>query len=396
MGIPETVAKTGAGAAEPRPARTAQRGLEELKRRRQEQIEALAQAAGEDQATIDRLTALVHSLSAAINAIDQARGKERDRRFAVAGVAAAVLLTGTLLLLHRPSAEILLDTKASGVSFIVTTPFAPLRGVVGVASVELAGLTKVRLEGAAETVAGTDEDLQLGVQSVTGTSNPGSIGFDSLLIPVGTLVEFTETGAGKTIELRFQYPFGEAAALDLDVTGDVVIHVKGQGRRNANFPAPARITAVPAGDAQLVVQFNSQDAVFPTPVAAKSVMWSRDARIASRQPEGAREESSILSGKLSLEEFKDRFVNLRNGEPVHLGRSSGQIRQLRSDGQTISCQFDGVVAELSIGEGSQRQNLMPTWLEWLRQRDALVQFWALAVYLAGLGLTVGHWWRESQ
>ena len=50
-------------------------------------------------------------------------------------------------------------------------------------------------------------------------------------------------------------------------------------------------------------------------------------------------------------------------------------------------QFDGAVSRLSMGEGSGRQNMMPTWLEWMRQRDALLQFWALVLYLAGLGLT---------
>jgi hypothetical protein len=313
----------------------------------------------------------------------------------MATVAAAVLLTGTLLLLHRSSAEILVDAKASGVTFTVADSFAPLRGIAGVASVELAGLAKVQQEGAPEIAAGSDEDLQLRFETETASKKPGSIGFDSLLIPAGTQVELTQAGAGKTIGLRLQYPPGVSPALDLDVSGDLVIHIKGQPQRKANFPAPARITAVPAGDAQLVVAFKPQEITFPAPIPVQSISWSRDARSSSGHPGAARGQSSLLSGKLSLEEFKDKSVTLRNGEPLHLGGASGRIRQLHSDGQVFSCQFDGAAQELSIGEGNRRQNLMPTWLEWMRQRDALVQFWALAAYLAGLGLAVGRWWRES-
>jgi hypothetical protein len=396
MGTPEAAAETVSNGREPKPASAAQIGLEDLRRRRRNETEALAQAAGEPIETIDALVGRVQSLSAAIDSIETAKGNSRSRRFAIAAVTGAVLLTGTLLLFHRPLAKVLLDTRASEVSFIVTTPFSPLSGVAGVITVDLAGLKKIRLEGAPESIAGSDEDLRLRVQTVIGTKNPGSLGFDSLLIPAGTLVEFTEATAEKSIQLRFRYPPEKAPTLDLDVTGDVVIHVNGQGQRNANFPSPSRITAVPAGDAQLVVQFDSKAETFPTPIPVESVLWSRAARTRASHPEGEREESSILSGNLSLQEFRKSLVNLRSGESVQLGGSSGHIRQLRMDGQGIYCEFEGVVSKLSIGEGSQRQNMMPTWLEWMRQRDALVQFWALVVYLAGLGLTLGRWWRESK
>ena len=212
MPTSETELKTRENVAEPKPARSIQSGVKQLKRIRQQLIKALAEAADGPPAMIDGLTARIQSLSTAIDAIGKGEGKVRDQRITLAAVTGAVLLTGTLLLLHRTSAEILMETKASDVSFTVTTPFAPLRDVAGVASVELVGLAKISQRGgAAAIVARPDEDLRMRVASAPGTKNPGSVGFDSLLIPAGTRVEFTELGSGKNIELRFQFPTGQTS-----------------------------------------------------------------------------------------------------------------------------------------------------------------------------------------
>jgi hypothetical protein len=376
----EAVAVTKAEAARP--------GLEELKRLRQEQLETLAQATADDTALVNGIVTRIQSLSAAIDLIEKAKIKTRDRRLTIAAWGSALLLAGTLLLLHRPSAEVLVDAKSTHVALRVTEPFAPLAVEAQAASVVLSRLTKIRQEGSAEIVAGPDEDLlSLRVEPDPGSKAPGSIGFNSLTIPAGTHVEFIQLS--DAIELRFQYPSGATPTLDLDVTGDLVIRSNGQ-RSKVSFLAPARITAVPADYVQLVVKFRSPDVVFHAPVRVGSVSWSRDPN-----PGEVRRESAIIDGKLSFEEFRDRTVNLRNGERLHLGGESGAIRLLRSDGQALFSQFDGAAKELSIGEGKRSQNLMPTWLEWVRQQDALVQFWALAGFLSALGLGVGRWLRNS-
>ena len=103
--------------AEAAPARCSSRGLEELKRLRQEQIESLERAAAAGDPMADRLAARVQNLSAAIHAIEQAGEKPRKRRLDILIVAIAVIVPGTLLLRHRPPAEILVEAKASRVSF---------------------------------------------------------------------------------------------------------------------------------------------------------------------------------------------------------------------------------------------------------------------------------------
>jgi hypothetical protein len=253
---PETVAGVRAEGAKVESAPAAGPVIDELKRLRQQQIEALALAgAAEDPQTVDRLAARVQSLTTAIDTLEKSTTKARDRRLTIAAGAAAVLLTGTLLLLHRSHAEIVANEITSETGFTVTTPFAPLRGMTSVVLVELTGLTRVRQEDVPEITAQQDEDLLLRVQPDPSSKNPGSIGFDSLTVPVGTLIELNHTGPGNTIELRFLYPRGSSPELDLDVTGDLEIAL--EGRHHASFAAPVRITAVPAGDARVIVRFGS-------------------------------------------------------------------------------------------------------------------------------------------
>ena len=269
-------------------------GVEELKRLRQEQIDRLAQAAAEGDATLDRAAARVQSLSGAIDTIEKAGGKAQSRRLTIATGAAAVLLTGTLLLLHRPSAEILVDAKATGVSFTVTRSFAPLRGIAGLQSVELTGLAKIQQDGEPEITAGTDDDLRVRFAADTTAKDRGSIGFDSLLVPAGTKIELFQANAGKLIGLRLQYPRGASPAIDMDVSGGLLVQIQGQRPRKTSSIAPARITGVPLGDAQLMLEFNSPAIEFPTPIPVQSIIWARDARTGAAEPGAARSQSTLI------------------------------------------------------------------------------------------------------
>ncbi len=319
--------------------------------------------------------------------------RARDRRLALIIPGAAVLVTGTLLLLHRPAAEVLVDTEASQVAFTVTQSYAPLRGISQVSSVVLPGLARVRQEGVPEVVAEPDESLVMRIEPDAASKMPGSIGFDFLLVPAGTQIEMVRTDSS-TVAWRFQYPSGTSPSIDVDGIGALVVRLKGLHR--LSFAAPARITAIPAGDAQVIVEFRSHDLTFPARVSVSSISWNRDMQLSDPLSRRVLVESSILSGELSLEEFKDRLVTLRNGERLHLDGASGLIRQLHLDPEALSCQFDGSAKGISIGEGNRKHNLMPTWLEWFRQWDALHQFWAVAVFLTGFGLTVAQWWRGSK
>jgi hypothetical protein len=60
---------------------------------------------------------------------------------------------------------------------------------------------------------------------------------------------------------------------------------------------------------------------------------------------------------------------------------------IRVEGEHLSLNFHGWVR----GMRTESENLMPTWLEWLRARHGLSLFWGTAVYLFGLGLAGVKW-----
>jgi hypothetical protein len=71
----------------------------------------------------------------------------------------------------------------------------------------------------------------------------------------------------------------------------------------------------------------------------------------------------------------------------------GEIRiaELRTD--AVALQFHGWVTGITTGSPENPSSLMPTWLEWLRERKALYLFWGTALYLFGLAAGVMRWLR---
>jgi hypothetical protein len=45
------------------------------------------------------------------------------------------------------------------------------------------------------------------------------------------------------------------------------------------------------------------------------------------------------------------------------------------------------------GSADNPQNLMPTWLEWLKAQHGLSLLWGSTFYLFGLALTVSRWFK---
>jgi hypothetical protein len=81
---------------------------------------------------------------------------------------------------------------------------------------------------------------------------------------------------------------------------------------------------------------------------------------------------------------------------LRFGRASGTILtlDLREDG--IAARFQGTVREMRAGAGDHPRSLMPTLLEWLRQRQGLSLLWGTALYLFGIAMTLRRWWRRPE
>lgn len=323
------------------------------------------------------------------------KARAPNRRATIATAVAAVLLTGSLLLLHRNSSEILFNTRAIDVSFTVASPYAPFRGIAGLSSLAVKGWSTVRQDGAPDAFSRDDDEQLYQVNAVTGAGHHGSIGIDDLVVPRDTQIEYIgiDTGAA-TILLHF--PPKQAATLNLAIAGSVVTSVVGGEKRELDSPSPTDVAIALGDSVQLDLRYDSKNLTFPTPVEVRGVAWNRDRPTDPNTPGGVVRESSILSGKISLEEFKDRYFTIHNGEMIDLGASTGYLRQLSTDGLAFTCQFDGSVSVLTVGAGKREKNYMPTWLDWLRSRDALLLFWMSSAYIVGLVLAIDRWWKGAE
>jgi hypothetical protein len=103
--------------------------------------------------------------------------------------------------------------------------------------------------------------------------------------------------------------------------------------------------------------------------------------------------STIESGTLYFESLNGEQRKLRAGEALRFREARGEIRALRLGSDHLTLNFQGRVRGMVTGSADNPQNLMPTWLEWLKAQHGLSLLWGSTFYLFGLALTVSRWFR---
>jgi hypothetical protein len=181
---------------------------------------------------------------------------------------------------------------------------------------------------------------------------------------MGTVSIAPANAPATTTTLRAPRPVdftGTTSALDLDLT-------------LAPGAAAPRWQQIEARDLQLYRVENEQDSDRPL----------------------VRPVSTILSGSIFFESVGGTERKLRPGEMLRFGGASGTFLtlDLRDDG--IAATFQGDVRELRTGVGEHPRSLMPTLLDWLRQRQGLSLLWGTALYLFGVITTFRRWWRKPE
>ena len=384
--------------------------LEALKELRAGLIRRLAaEGVSGDPLAVDSIGRRIGQLSRAIETLEQSSSEvtkktERHKRrmYGTGMVVCVVLVSGSLLLSHRPVATVAVDTYSTTIGFTLSEPKAIFDGLNALRSVEISGLARV-----------TQDDLELAVTleptgltvridcNGAGRGKPGQqtkkacIGLGALMIPEGSPVQFAESGVPHEIAVRFPEP---PTTIKIATKGEVLISVSGHAPKEANFTAPVAFVGSATKGAPIVMTlaFDGSEAVFETPMVARRLDWRRPVRDVSPVAGIPLEETSITSGRINLKEFKDRTAKLETGVSPEIGMGAMTIRRLSVNGSTIHCLSDGTVSELSLRDGEISKNLMPTWLAWVRERDGVVQFWAGFAYVCGLGFAIWQWWRDPK
>ena len=313
---------------------------------------------------------------------------EPRRPWPVIAIALATLVIVSILVFARVGqTEIELEVNASEVGFVlgerqVFLESAALKriGASGLAGVELPEPFDALL------AEGSDGDAAIRVSVKDADGTPGSINIGAIALSEGAEVSLRKGDHPTQYRLSLRDP---RESIQVDVAGGVEVALAGVPPRTDALEAPRAIVLRPApGVVSLDMELiDPRQSGVTSQVAARQLRFSRVDEFPDRSLGLVRKRSTIVGGTLYLEALNSAKRQIRAGEDLHFDSSRGTIRMIRLDPEHLSLNFHGEVGGMRTGE----QNLMPTWLEWLRARHGLSLFWGSVVYLFGFGLAAVRW-----
>ena len=159
--------------------------------------------------------------------------------------------------------------------------------------------------------------------------------------------------------------------------------------------ATPRSIVLRAGDAPIDVDLpvtGKPRAVFVPQLEVAELHFARIEEFPDPDHTFVRRVSTIRSGTLHLDELNARTVSLRAGEPLHFTAVRGQVRTLELREDHIRLTFRGRARGMSTGWGTASRSLMPTYLEWLKERHGLYLLWGSTLHLFGIFAGILRWW----
>ena len=325
-----------------------------------------------------------------------------SRRLAAAAFGATLLLASALLFFHVPSTEIELDGTVTGLGF-TSTDEQPLTRPAPLDALGASGLRGVQLPPEvvpARARAGAAAEAVTAVQVVVARvgDRTGTIVLDRIVVPAGARVRVVQTDVPRQYRVTVRSAHPTALTIHADVMGPLRIQRAAAPATTIDVHAPRAI--------DLVSTSNSLDLDFTLPAGSPAPRWQQlaadelvlyaveDERDVGRPR--ARAMSTVVSGSLYFESLGGGERTLRAGELIRFDETRGVIRTLQLGEQGIVFTYQGVVRGMRSGSGERPRTLMPTLLDWLRQRHGLSLLWGTALYLFGVAMTVRRWWSRGR
>jgi hypothetical protein len=314
----------------------------------------------------------------------------------VAALLGATLLAVSVLLFARVGeTAVELEVQATQVSFELADKQI-LWERVALERLGASGLTRIELpdlaRGDADIVDGGDESGQaIGVVAVADGGRQGSVGLTHIVPAAGTHVTLGRTDLPREYRLTLVNPH-----LDLDVGVHGPVLVSAVGPQPVDFLNP-RAIRLEAASGAVDLDMTFRDLAHSGVIPQISVATLSVARVADHPDDVSvtRRLSTIASGTLFFESLNGQPRTLRAGEALRFRAARGEIRALRLGSDHLTLNFQGRVRGMETGPFDNPQNLMPTWLDWLRAQHGLSLLWGSTFYLFGVALTVARWVRGT-
>jgi len=321
----------------------------------------------------------------------------RPNRWLPAAIFVVTLVVASVLLFTRvPTTTIELGGTFTGLGFVSAIE-QPLNRPLDVTAIGVAGLKGAQLPEEAALHDGGWPAIRIAIDS-TKDGKRGSIVVDRIVVPAGTHVWLSRTDLPRQYRISLRSTSPVPVRVHADVMGTVAI-------APANAPTTTTTLRAPRP-----VDFTGTTSALDLDVTLAPVAgaprWqqieARDLqlyRVENEQDSDrplARPVSTVLSGSIFFESVGGTERKLRPGEMLRFGGARGTFLTLDLRDEGIATTFQGDVRELNNGSGEHPRSLMPTLLDWLRQRQGLSLLWGTALYLFGIVTTFRRWWRKPE
>jgi hypothetical protein len=314
----------------------------------------------------------------------------QQRSWYIAALLVTTLLVVSVLLFARVrETAIELEVKASEVAFSLPVQQVLLERVE-VSHLGAAGLSAIDLSDVADSPdarnSGEAGDQQIEIAAIEDGKRRGSVVLKEIAPPSGTEIGFGRGDAPGQYRLRLAT---SRMGLSVAVHGPVQLR-----RQRVDFASPRSVELeAGAGTVDLDLTFRDAKRTRIVPQIRIDKLSLIHVSDRSRDLSSVRALSTILSGTLYFESLNGVSRGLRAGEILRLEQPRGEIRSLRLDDDVLVLDFQGRVRGITGGSDDNRQNLMPTWLDWLRAQHGLSLLWGTTFYLFGLALAALRWFK---
>jgi hypothetical protein len=286
----------------------------------------------------------------------------------------SLLLLSLLLFQRTTRTPVELDMGVTALQFVSTTEQAITR-TLPLFALRGAGLQHDEGGVAAPVLAWNADD---GACGATLTLEP-------LVLPAGSRVGLRSAPGATRVHLSLLAP---GARLHVSQTGCT----SGQSARQVR----ERVLSLGDEEVDLEIQVPEGSRIaFAPAIGASAIAFDEVEQLAGDDRTHVRLVSTVREGRVRLPALGGKEWPLRRGERLDLTRTRGDLRELEAGAGMLTLRYSGEVSGLARGDAPHAQNLMPTWLEWLRANQSLSLLWGSLFYLVGLSMAVWRWWRSS-
>lgn len=368
--------------------------LQKLRHSLREKLEALSHQVVNEQGKVDaqaleeaeRLSRLIKEYGSALPP-----PRSDTRRRVVVGFLGAALLVGLMATVSCQETEVELSIVASKVTLSAAEPQRVL-GALPVSELTVVGTRRIRfsqeLAPAGEFVnAPEGEVLELSARLAGSGPSTGKLTLAETAIPAGARISYQQ---GESVGAYRMDIAGGSTGLRADLLGAVELDIPNEGTRDVVTKSSQSVHM--EGGSEIALSLTMEGAarcIVCSPISVSELQFEALDEYHDNAFTMVETRSSVRSGVVVFYGLNGKKHELNRHEMLKFDVSNGHVRSIETtnDGN-LQVRFHGVVKGLEVGSEQNPNSLMPSMLEWLKERNSVALAWASVLYLFGLLLSL--------